>query len=375
MGKIVLEMKHISKSFGGIHALKNLDFELRLGEVHALLGENGAGKSTLIKILGGIHQPETGSIAIAGKKVRVADVHTAHAMGIGIIHQEIVLVPHLSVAQNIFLGREPVNAIGITDTGKIVSEAQKMVAQLGLDIDVAKPVATLTIAQQQMVEIVKAISFNVKILVMDEPTSSLSEEEVEKLFDIIARLKKQQVSIIYISHRMAELFRISDRVTVIRDGAYVGTKVTAETNADELVSMMVGRDVKNFYERTYHPIGDVVLEVKNLSKKGEFENVSFTVRKGEILGFSGLVGAGRSEVMKAVFGGWEFDSDSIIFNGKEVCFANTRAAIEAGIGMVPEDRKKQGLILIDSVAYNLTLAALRFVMKGPFLSHRLKKTW
>ncbi len=368
----VLEMKNISKSFGGIHALKGLDFELRLGEVHALLGENGAGKSTLIKVLGGIHQPETGSIAIDEKEVLMTDVHAAQQRGIGIIHQEIVLVPHLTVAQNIFLGREPVNAIRITDARGIERQAQEMVHALGLDIDVTRPVATLTIAQQQMVEIVKAISFNVKILVMDEPTSSLSEEEVEKLFDTIAQLKKQQVSIIYISHRMAELFRISDRVTVIRDGSYVGTRITAETNPDELVSMMVGRDLKNFYDRTYHQPGETVLEVKNLTKNGYFENVSFSVRAGEILGFAGLVGAGRSEVMTAIFGGWDFDSGTVLLNGKEVRFASTRAAIEAGIGMVPEDRKKQGLILSNSVAYNLTLAALRLVMRGPFLSDSLK---
>ncbi len=371
MADIVLEMKNISKSFGGVHALKGLDFELRLGEVHALLGENGAGKSTLIKVLGGIHQPDTGSIIIGGEPVLMKNVHAAQARGIGIIHQEIVLVPHLSVAQNIFLGREPTTA-GLTNIRHIEAEARRMVAALGLDIDVSRPVASLSIAKQQMVEIVKAISFNVKILVMDEPTSSLSDEEVEKLFETIARLRARQVSIIYISHRMEELFRISDRVTVIRDGTYVGTRVTGETNADELVSMMVGRDLKNFYDRTYHDIGDVVLDVRNLSRDGVFDDVSFTVRRGEILGFSGLVGAGRSEVMTAIFGGTEFDSGTITLNGREVRFRTTRAAIDAGIGMVPEDRKKQGLILSDSVGYNLTLAALRHVMNGPFLSDRRK---
>ena len=372
MGNIVLEMKNISKSFGGVHALKGLDFALRLGEVHALLGENGAGKSTLIKVLGGIHQPDTGMIAVDGRTVAVDSVQAARDLGIGIIHQEIVLVPQLTVAQNIFLGREPVNAARLTDVHGIERRAREMIAALGLDIDVMRPVASLTIAQQQMVEIVKAISFNVRILVMDEPTSSLSDEEVEKLFDTIARLKKQQVSIIYISHRMAELFRISDRVTVIRDGSYVGTRTTAETNADELVRMMVGRDLKNFYDRSHRPIGDAVLEVRNLTRRGVFADVSFSVGRGEILGFSGLVGAGRSEVMTAVFGGTDFDSGSILLDGKEVRFSTTRAAIEAGIGMVPEDRKRQGLILGDSVAYNLTLAALRRVMKGPFLSQRLR---
>lgn len=363
MSHTVLRMEGIDKSFSGTHALKNINFELELGEVHALLGENGAGKSTLIKVLGGIHQPDAGSIFINDEKVNIRGVNEARKYGIGIIHQEIVLVPYLTVAQNIFLGHEPVHA-GIVDSKTINARAQEMVAKLGLDIDVTTPLEKLTIAQQQMVEIVKASSFNVKILVMDEPTSSLSDEEVEKLFETIEKLKKQNVSIIYISHRMEELFRISDRITVIRDGTYVGTKKTSDTNASELVSMMVGRTLESFYVRTYNELSDKVLSVRNLSRKGEFEDVSFDVHKGEILGFSGLVGAGRSEIMQAIFGTRPLDDGVIILGGKTVRFKNPMQAIKAGISLVPEDRKNEGLVLMNSVSYNIKLASLHFIMNG-----------
>lgn len=373
VGQTVLEMKNIDKSFSGTHALRGINFELELGEVHALLGENGAGKSTLIKVLGGIHQPNAGTILINGKEVKINGVSDAREHGIGVIHQEIVLVPYLTVAENIFLGREPKNKLGLVDKKLINKRASEMVAALGLNIDVTKPLGNLTIAQQQMVEIVKACSFNVKILVMDEPTSSLTDEEVEKLFETIERLKKNNVSIIYISHRMEELFRISDRVTVIRDGTYVGTKKTSETNANELVAMMVGRNIESFYTRTYNQLSDTVLEVKGLTKKGVFENVSFKVRRGEILGFSGLVGAGRSEIMTAIFGGDRYDSGKVYLKGKEVLFKNPMQAIKNGIALVPEDRKKQGLILSNSVGYNLTLPSLHFLMNGPFISNGKKK--
>lgn len=368
MEENVLEMKNINKSFGATHALNGINFNLALGEVHALLGENGAGKSTLIKVLGGIHQPDSGTISINGNVVNLESVQAARALGIGIIHQEIVLVPHISVAENIFLGREIVTKFGIKDVNSMNEQANKMVQALGLDIDVCKPVGELSIAQQQMVEIVKASSFNVKILVMDEPTSSLSDEEVENLFKTIERLKKNNVSIIYISHRMEELFRISDRVTVIRDGTYVDTVITKDTNVDELVAMMVGRSLKKYYTRTYSAQEQEVLKVEHLSQKGEFEDVSFTVHKGEILGFSGLVGAGRSEIMNAIFCG-SYDRGAIYLNGNKVHFKNCQQAIEQGIAMVPEDRKKQGLVLINSVGFNITLASLKFVMDGLLISN------
>lgn len=370
MKQNVLEMQNISKSFGGTHALNGINFTLELGEVHALLGENGAGKSTLIKVLGGIHQPDSGTISINGTVVSMENIQAAQAAGIGIIHQEIVLVPHLSVAENIFLGREITTKFGLKDINAMNQQANKMVQALGIDIDVSMPVARLSIAQQQMVEIVKAISFNVKILIMDEPTSSLSDEEVEKLFKTIERLKSNNVSIIYISHRMEELFKISNRITVIRDGTYVGTVMTKDTNIDELVSLMVGRSLQKYYTRTYSMKEKEVLKVEQLSKKGVFKNVSFTVHEGEILGFSGLVGSGRSEIMTSIFGGYSYDSGTVYLNGNKVRFKSSGQAIKNGVAMVPEDRKKQGLILIDSVGYNITLSSLKFVMNGPLISER-----
>ena len=300
MGQTVLEMIGIKKSFAGIYALSGIDFSLEQGEVHALLGENGAGKSTLIKVLGGIYQPDEGTIKIQGKEVKINGVPAARENGIGIIHQEIVLVPYLTVAQNLFLGREIKTSIGTIDFKEQNRRAEEMIASLGVGIKADSVVETLTIAQQQMVEIVKAVSFNANIIVMDEPTSSLSNEEVEQLFQIIENLQKKQVSIIYISHRMEELFRISDRVTIIRDGKYVGTRKTSETNPNELVAMMVGRDLESFYARDYCDMekAEVAMSVKGLTCDGTFEDVSFDVHKGEILGFSGLVGAGRSEIME-----------------------------------------------------------------------------
>ena len=373
MQQKVLEMKNIDKSFSGTHALRGINFDLELGEVHALLGENGAGKSTLIKVLGGIHHPDSGTIAINGLDVKMENVHSAQKHGIGIIHQEIVLVPYLSVAENIFLGREPVTRLGFKDIHAINRRAKDMVQELGLNYDVRKPVGELTIAQQQMVEIIKAISFNVKILVMDEPTSSLSEDEVEKLFEIIGRLKKANVSIIYISHRMEELFKISDRITVIRDGTYVGTRKTTETRHDELVSMMVGRSLSNFYTRTPSEIGNEILSVRQLTKQGVFKDISFTIRAGEILGFSGLVGAGRSEIMTSIFGGDSFDSGEIFLDGKPVRIRSTQQATSLGLAMVPEDRKKQGLMLKNTVGFNLTLASIKYLVNGLLISSKKKQ--
>ncbi|MDD2980550.1 MAG: sugar ABC transporter ATP-binding protein [Hespellia sp.] len=372
MDKVILEMNDISKSFGATQALCGISFKLKLGEIHALLGENGAGKSTLIKVLGGIHQPDTGVIKINGQEIKMSGIHEAQEAGIGIIHQEIVLVPYLTVTENIFLGREIMTKFRTKDMKQMNEKAQQMTEKLGLHLDVTKPVGKLSIAQQQMVEIVKAISFNVKILVMDEPTSSLSDEEVNKLFETMARLKAQHVSIIYISHRMEELFAVSDSVTVMRDGTYVGTVETAKTNADELVSMMVGRSLTNYYTRTYNKMDKEVLRVENLTRKGVFENVNFSVHAGEILGFSGLVGAGRSEIMQAIFGNDPFDSGTVYLNNEKLNVKNSMDAIKKGLAMVPEDRKKQGLTLINSVGFNIMLSSLDSVKSGIAISEKKK---
>ena len=307
MSERLLEMRNIRKSFGATRALSGVSVDLHSGEVHALLGENGAGKSTLINILGGIVQPDSGSIVINGEVVgSFQDVQAARKYGIAVIHQEIVLVPHLSVAENIYLGREPTTGIGLKDSKAIYKQAREIIDSLDLDLDVGRPVRELSTAQQQMVEIVKAISFNARIVVMDEPTSSLSLPEVARLFEIIRRLKENGVGIIYISHRLDEIFEISERVTVIRDGAYIGTKLTADTDHQELVKMMVGRSLSAFYNRSFCAGTETLLSVDGLSKRGVFEDVSFSVRKGEVLGFSGLVGAGRSAYHGVAFRGGRF---------------------------------------------------------------------
>lgn len=373
MVKNILEMHSIAKSFGPTRALNGINFELQSGEIHALLGENGAGKSTLIKVLGGIHKPDNGEILIDGKTVSIEGVHDAQSYGIGVIHQEIVLVPYLSVAENIFLGREPVTKFGFKDKKQINTRAQEMIEQLGLKIDVNTLVGELTVAQQQLVEIVKAISFNIKILVMDEPTSSLSDEEVKNLFITMKLLIQKGVSIIYISHKFEELFTITDRITVIRDGAYVGTVPTKDTNPDHLVSMMVGRELENFYTRTYSRQDEVVLKVENLTKQNVFEDISFSVHKGEILGFSGLMGAGRSELMQTIFGAYHHDEGTVFLNGEELKIKNCGEAINKGIAMVPEDRKGQGLVLMNSVGFNMTLSELEHLMQNKVIVSEKKR--
>jgi len=356
--KTVLEMKNIHKRFPGVYALKDVHFELKAGEVHGLLGENGAGKSTLMKVLGGIYNVDEGEIYIDGQKVTIRDVKDSQKLGVSIIHQELVLVPYMSVAENIFSGREPTDKFGLLKKDVMLSEAQKLLDAFNLGIEASKLVIELNIAQQQMVEVARAISFNSKILVMDEPTSSLTEKEVKFLFETIANLKAKGVGIIYISHRMSELFQITDRITVMRDGKYIGTKVTKQTNVDELISMMVGRELTGYYHRTPHQPGEPILEARNLTRSGVFNNVSFSLRKGEILGFSGLVGAGRSEIMKGIFGLDPIDSGEMYVNGKKVEIKSPQDAMDLGIALVPENRKDEGLILKGDVGFNITLRVL-----------------
>lgn len=372
MSNILLEMKNVNKRFPGVYALKGVNFQLEEGEVHALLGENGAGKSTLIKILGGIYNIDEGEIYIHGNKVEIKDVKDAQNFGISIIHQELVLVPLMMVAENIYLGRELTNAAKMVDKKAMIREAQKLLNSFGLNLDASALVASLTVAEQQMVEIIKAVSFNARILVMDEPTSSLTEKEVQFLFETIRKLKKQGVGIIYISHRMIELFEISDKVTVLRDGNYIGTKVTKDTNNDELIAMMVGRELNNYYTRTFNKLGDTVLEVKNLNKKGVLNDISFSIKKGEILGFSGLMGAGRSEVMRAIFGIDSIDSGEIFVEGKKVSIKEPNDAMKQGIALVPENRKEEGLFLIQSVKFNATIKVLDKFIKFIHVNRKIE---
>ena len=367
MSNYLLEMKHVSKEFPGVKALQKVDFQLLPGEIHALLGENGAGKSTLIKVLGGIYIAEEGEIFIDGKPVSISNVNDARDNGISIIHQELVQVPHMTVAENIFLGREPMGKFGV-DNRKMIKESQKMLDRFDLGINAADEVYDLSIAQQQMVEIVKAISFNCRILVMDEPTSSISDREVDQLFEIMRNLASQGVGIIYISHKMSELNQVCDRVTVLRDGTYVGTRVVAETTKDELIALMVGRELDQYYTRDHVKDTEVVLKCEHIDdgKKHHkrVNDVSFEVRKGEIVGFAGLVGAGRSETMQCVFGLTRGSTGTIILDGKPVSIKSPVDAMKYGISLVPENRKVEGLYHIQSVSFNSTIEVLeQFISK------------
>jgi len=364
---ILLQMEHIKKEFPGVIALKDVSLELRAGEVHALLGENGAGKSTLIKVLGGIYIAESGSIRINGKPVTITNVHDAHHNGIAVIHQELVLVPHMTVAENIFLGREPVTGLNTVDYKKMNADVKEILDSFELNIIPDEEVSRLGIADQQMVEIIKALSINSRILVMDEPTSSLSEKDVGFLFDTIRKLKKSGVGIIYISHRMSELMQITDRISVIRDGEYIGTRDTASVTNDELISMMVGRQLTNYYTRDYGTPSEKVLEVRDLSDGKLLKNVSFELKKGEILGFAGLVGAGRSELMKCIFGIDSFTNGEILIEGKSVRITNPEDALKMGIGFVPESRKLEALFPVMSVMYNITIKTLKEFIRGIFV--------
>ncbi|MFM1653014.1 sugar ABC transporter ATP-binding protein [Brevibacillus sp. B_LB10_24] len=363
MSDKLLEMSGVSKRFPGVYALKGANFELKSGEVHALLGENGAGKSTLMKILGGIYSIDEGKIFIEGRECQIQGVKDAQKYGISLIHQEISLVPYLSIAENIYLGREPLAKTGFIDKKTMFGQAQQFLDEFDLGLSANTLIHQLNVAQQQMVEIIKAVSFQAKIIVMDEPTSSLTDKEVEFLFQTIRSLKAQGVGIIYISHRMNELFEITDRITIMRDGTYIGTVQTKETTQEELIGMMVGRELTNYYVREFLPPGECVLQVRNLSRKGVLENASFELMKGEILGFSGLVGAGRSELMKCIFGLDSFEQGEVLINGEKVQIKNPNDAIKHGIAYVTENRKEEGLFLIQSVQYNITIKILHEFIK------------
>ena len=357
MPETLVEMKNITKTFPGVKALDHAQLTLYKGEVLGLLGENGAGKSTLMNVLGGVYIADSGSISIEGKEAKIANVVDAQNLGVAFIHQEIALVPYLSVAENIFLGRELMTA-GMVDKAKMYEEAKKWLNLVGLDVNPATMLCKLSIGRQQMVEIAKACSLNMKILIMDEPTSSLSESEVQSLFEMIEKLKSNGIGIIYISHKMEEVFTITDRVCVMRDGGYVGTIITKESTRETLVSMMVGRTLDSYYTRTYNEPGDVVFEVKNITSGIRVKDCSFNVRKGEILGFYGLVGSGRSELVKAAMGLYPRDSGNVYVKGEDVSKLPTMEIQKRGVALVPENRKLEGLILKNTISFNMTISVL-----------------
>ena len=369
MAETILEMTGIAKSFSGVQALKNAALELRSGEVVALMGENGAGKSTLMKILTGIHSKDSGEIELFGEKVEFNNVKESQEKGISIIHQELNMMKDLTVAQNIFIGREPM-AMGLfIDDGKMEAEAEKLLRYVGVNISPSTRLGNLTVGKQQMVEIAKAISYNSKILILDEPTAALTSVEVDELFRIMNELKQKDIGMIYISHRMDEIRRISDRVTVMRDGEYIGTVNTRETNTEEIVKMMVGRVVYgDKKEKSSCPEdAPTVLEVKSLNVGDTVKNVSFKLKKGEILGFSGLMGAGRTEVARAIFGADRKDSGEFSVNGKLTEINSPLEAVKNGICYISEDRKRFGLLLDKSVGENSVLASIDSFVKFGFI--------
>jgi len=351
----LLEMKNIDKSFTGNKVLTDVNLSVEEGEVHALLGENGAGKSTLMKILGGIYTKDNGTITINGTEVQMRNVTEAKNRGISIIHQELMLAQHLTVAENIFMGREIKTKSGFVDLKKQENEAGNFLEQYAIHLSADTRLDKLTIAEQQMIEIIRAISFGAKIIVMDEPTSSLSDTEVEILYEMIRVLKSKKIAIIYISHRLKELYDITDRITVLRDGQYVGTVMTKETKKAELISMMVGRDLSNYYTKSDHVRDEIILKVSDLSDGNRVKKVSFDLKKGEILGIAGLVGTGRSETVECIFGLRAKKAGTIEYRGKETNFRSPQEAMEEGFGLVPEDRKKEGLFLKLDVKFNTTV--------------------
>ena len=354
----LLKAQNIVKLFPGVKALDSVDFNVRFGEVHALLGENGAGKSTLAKCFIGIHQPTSGSIMLDGKPVDFANTRQALNAGVSMIHQELSPVLSRPIMENIWLGREPRNKFGLIDHKKMFDDTKKLLASIDMHDNPKTLMAELTVAKIQMIEIAKAISYDSKLIIMDEPTSSLMDREVEQLFSIIKELTSRGIGIIYISHRMAEIFRISDRFTVLRDGKYIGTRDTKDARLEDIISMMVGRDLKDMYSKGSHEKGEPLIEVKNLSSGKSFSDVSFAARRGEILGFAGMMGAGRTEVMETIFGFRSKTGGDIYMRGEKVTIRHTRDAIKRGLAMLTEDRRRTGVFPVLSVKINMIYASL-----------------
>lgn len=365
----ILELKGISKYFPGVKALDNVHFQLRPGEIHALMGENGAGKSTFIKVITGVHIPEEGEILFEGKKVEFKTTRDAQALGIAAIYQHSTAYPDLSVTENIFLGHEKVSPRAKKILWKEMNaEAQKLLDRLNANFDSKTKMNDLSVAQKQLVEIAKALSMNAKIIIMDEPTAALSNRECEELYKTTLKLKENGVSVIFISHRIEDIYRLADRVTVFRDAQYIGTWDIGTLTKEKLIEAMVGRKIDQLFPKTAVPITDEVLRVEHLSQAGHFADVSFDVRKGEIVALTGLVGAGRSEVCESIFGVTHPDSGKIFLEGKEIEVKNPWDAIAAGIGLLPEDRQLQGLVLNWELSKNITLANLKkYVKKSGFL--------
>ncbi len=363
-------MKGINKSFAGNPVLKNAQFELADGEIHALVGENGAGKSTLMKILTGVYTRDGGEVLVDGRPVNFTHPKEAEAAGIVFIYQEINAMPDLSVTENMFIGREIRKRFGVIDKVKMEQQAEEVLQRLGVRIRVKKPMGELSIGQQQMIEVAKALMVDAKVIIMDEPTAAMTLEETRTLFRILGDLKKKGVSVIYISHRMEEIFEICDCVTVLRDGQFIGTRRIGETDMNSLIRMMIGREIGERFPARNCTVGDTVLEVEDFTRAGAFSGVSFSIRAGEVLGVSGLMGAGRTEIMQAIFGYLPHDSGKIRVLGKEVDIRSPRQAKKLGIGFITEDRKTEGLMLEDSIQKNVGLPNLSQISRHGVLDSK-----
>lgn len=361
-----IEMKGISKAFGANRVLEGVDFTVKSGEVHALMGENGAGKSTLMNILTGLYSKDGGTIAVDGQPTQFSGPMDAERHGISFIHQEMNNFLEMSVVDNMFLNKELRTKFGLIDEAAMKRQAQKYLAELGADIDVTKPIGRLSVGRQQMIEIAKSLMTDAKIIIMDEPTAALTEKEIAQLFTVVRRLKAQDVGFIYISHRMEEIFKIADKVTVMRDGLSIAEYATKDVEIHQLVKDMVGREIDDFYPTRHPKFGKVVLEVKHLTESGVFNDINFAVHEGEILAFSGLMGAGRTEIMRAIFGIDHYDSGELLIEGAPVKIKDPQSAIAHNIGFLTENRKDEGLILSDSLHDNIVLPSI-----GGFVKHGL----
>ena len=368
-----IEMRGIDKSFGSNAVLKNAGFLLEHGEIHALMGENGAGKSTLMKILTGVYTRDAGSVIVDGQEVCYQNPQEAEKAGIVFIHQELNVLFDLTVEENMFLGKEIKKAFGVCDKKAMRQEVEKILDKLGVKIDPAQRMSELSVGQQQMIEIAKALMVDAKVIIMDEPTAALTQSETDVLFEVVKSLKAKGVSIVYISHRMEEIFYLCDRITILRDGSYIGTKKIADTDMNDVVKMMIGREIGERYPVRDVKIGDVVLEVKGLTCPGVFKDVNFQVHAGEVLGVSGLMGAGRTEIMQAIFGNMSHVTGSLYLNGQEIKNKSPQAAMANGLGFITEDRKVEGLMLEESIMKNISLANLGKISKAGVLNKQEEK--
>lgn len=373
MNEDILDLKKISKSFSGVEVLHEVSLSVRRGEVHALLGENGAGKSTLMKVITGLYQPDSGEIHLNGAPVHFSDTRESQQAGIAAIYQELSLFPDLDVAENIFVGRQPVTRGGWIDWRRLYDEAGKLLESLGVHLDLKQKARTLSIAQQQMVEIARAFSINARVLIMDEPTSSLTLNEVDDLFRLARRLREDGTAIIFISHRLEELFELADRVTVLRDGTYIDTRPIKDITRDDLIRMMVGRTITNLFPKQTVQAGDVVLKVEQLTRAGSFKDVSFELRRGEILGMAGLVGAGRTNVARAIFGVEPPTGGRIELEGREVAITSPQQAIQLGLAYVPEDRQLHGLIPSMHITSNISLPMLHKYARHAWVRPKMER--